>query len=363
MNKLLAKIKLNNNENFGLLIRTFFENFNSENSLNLKDNVADLELLFEVPPKEIIEALSNYEILELNLTKMNSTTEVLEVQKEEVKSKSKEIKSIKKDDAISKSKSKNLTYVDIPKLEELAKVSTSYEDFAYKIAEWLKMDSKIQKFVDITLVCENLENFTWKSIEKALNDKNIKLPEWEKTYIGRKIKENIDNILITPLILFYSIQKYREYSFASTTNNLSDNTSDTSKSNTSMVLTAKQNIKLKSMPKIKEFDLILENIDKTKPIKDRISYVLTPIGLTTLSEELQNQIIELAYTALKKKNVYSDNVFDSSKIPEDKILIVRMSFSRLLNNYIHKYDTNKNIILLDFISDLQPVIMNIDEIS
>ena len=334
MNKLLAKIKLNNNENFGLLIRTFFENFNSENSLNLKDNVADLELLFEVPPKEIIEALSNYEILELNLTKMNSTTEVLEVQKEEVKSKSKEIKSIKKDDAISKSKSKNLTYVDIPKLEELAKVSTSYEDFAYKIAEWLKMDSKIQKFVDITLVCENLENFTWKSIEKALNDKNIKLPEWEKTYIGRKIKENIDNILITPLILFYSIQKYRE-----------------------------QNIKLKSMPKIKEFDLILENIDKTKPIKDRISYVLTPMGLTTLSEELQNQIIELAYTALKKKNVYSVNVFDSSKIPEDKILIVRMSFSRLLNNYIHKYDTNKNIILLDFISDLQPVIMNIDEIS
>ncbi len=77
MNKLLAKIKLNNNENFGLLIRTFFENFNSENSLNLKDNVADLELLFEVPPKEIIEALSNYEILELNLTKMNCKPPVI----------------------------------------------------------------------------------------------------------------------------------------------------------------------------------------------------------------------------------------------------------------------------------------------
>ena len=44
MNKLLAKIKLNDSENFGLLIRTFFENFNSENSLNIKDNVADLVL-------------------------------------------------------------------------------------------------------------------------------------------------------------------------------------------------------------------------------------------------------------------------------------------------------------------------------
>ena len=376
MNKLLAKIKLNDSENFGLLIRTFFENFNSENSLNIKDNVADLVLLFKEPPKQIIESLSNYEILELNLTKIDDITDNFKVQNKktcnknqigfveetnpkikEVKSKSKNFKSIESKGIVTKNKSKNLTSVDISKLEELAKVSVSYTDFAY-----LNMDSKTKIFVDIALVCVNLENFTWKDIKSALNDKSINLPTWEKNYICKKVKENADGLSVAPLTLFYSIQKYHDYTFAPVTIKSSSSTSVPVTSEHSPALDIKQKVKLQCMPEIKEFEAIIETIDKTKPVKERISYVLTPMGLNTLSEELQNQIIEIAFTALKKKNLNSDTIFDGSKIPEDKLLIVRMSFSKLLNNYIMNYDATKNIKLLDFISDLQPVIMLENEI-
>ena len=62
--KIGASVKFGNDEAKGIFIRTFFENFDSKNSLDIDKNVAEIELQFDKnPPKEIIDVIAKNEVV------------------------------------------------------------------------------------------------------------------------------------------------------------------------------------------------------------------------------------------------------------------------------------------------------------
>lgn len=72
MNKFKAKVKFEDCENEIMLIRTFFEFFNSESSITVDKKEAKIEIEYafeEKPPMEIIDAINDCEIIHINYSK------------------------------------------------------------------------------------------------------------------------------------------------------------------------------------------------------------------------------------------------------------------------------------------------------
>lgn len=65
MNKLRAKVKLISKEDSSYLIKAFFQEFNVENSILIKENEATIEFSFDEIPEELIKAIYHCEIIEL----------------------------------------------------------------------------------------------------------------------------------------------------------------------------------------------------------------------------------------------------------------------------------------------------------
>ena len=69
--KFWAKLKLKEEKNADGLIREFFENFNSKSSIVIKGEEAKVEVVFDSePPKELIKAITQYDIVEFNFGKV-----------------------------------------------------------------------------------------------------------------------------------------------------------------------------------------------------------------------------------------------------------------------------------------------------
>lgn len=65
MNKLRAKVKLISKEDSSYLIKAFFQEFNVENSILIKENEATIEFSFDEIPEALIKAIYHCEIIEL----------------------------------------------------------------------------------------------------------------------------------------------------------------------------------------------------------------------------------------------------------------------------------------------------------
>ena len=274
-----------------------------------------------------------------------------------------------------KKETKSEPTINIPKLEEIAKKSNSFEHFAELVAKWLEMDKRKEFFKSLIIVSAEVDKITWKELEKALKNKNVFYTQWDKIWSGQQVSEKLKEYSATMLSFLNVTKKYKEYSFKeveeySTEENSSKQ--DVEKTTTNFeektdkfneTVFPKPRVKMECMPEIKEFEETLASVDKTQPVEERVRYVLGAMGLNNMSVKEQKQIVEIASTAVKKGRMAFDIIFVEANIPIEQTMTVRMTFSKFVNDFVQKYESGKKVKLLTFLSELQKIIMFESEIE
>ena len=274
-----------------------------------------------------------------------------------------------------KKETKSEPTINIPKLEEIAKKSNSFEHFAELVAKWLEMDKRKEFFKSLIIVSAEVDKITWKELEKALKNKNVFYTQWDKIWSRQQVSEKLKEYSATMLSFLNVTKKYKEYSFKeveeySTEENSSKQ--DVEKTTTNFeektdkfneTVFPKPRVKMECMPEIKEFEETLASVDKTQPVEERVRYVLGAMGLNNMSVKEQKQIVEIASTAVKKGRMAFDIIFVEANIPIEQTMTVRMKFSKFVNDFVQKYESGKKVKLLTFLSELQKIIMFESEIE
>ena len=403
MSKLWAKVRFKQEKNAEHLIRTFFQEFNPESSIVVRGREAKLEIVFREPPIAIIEAINHCEVIELNYGKNlkeyaedenangkeendteqevakseNSEQTEQEVTKSEnskltEQPKKKRGRPATKKVETTKEVKNEQTVINIPELEEIAKKATSFEHFAELVAEWLEMDKRKELFTNLVIASAEVDKITWKELEKALKCKNVFYTQWDKVCFGQQVSEKLKKYPATLLAFLKATRLYKEYSFKK-----ADEHFIRENSNVQEVKKKVPNVEEKSekpissdvskmmecMPEIKDFEETLASVDKTQPVEERVRYVLRAMGLDNLNEKEQNQIVEIASTAVKKEKITFDIIFVEANLPVEQTMEVRMKFSKFVNDFVQKYESGKKVKLLTFLSELQKIVMLEDEIE
>ena len=431
MSKFWVKVKFKQEKNAEHLIRAFFQDFNPASSIVVRGKEAKMEIFFREPPMAIIDAINQCEVIELNYGKnlkeykededlqvetendskqrnvgVESSEKIEQTNVESEDSEQPEQTNVESEDSEQseqtnvesgdseqteqpkkkrgrpatkklepKKETKSEPTINIPKLEEIAKKSNSFEHFAELVAKWLEMDKRKEFFKSLIIVSAEVDKITWKELEKALKNKNVFYTQWDKTWSGQQVSEKLKEYSATMLSFLNVTKKYKEYSFKeveeySTEENSSKQ--DVEKTRTNFeektdkfneTVFPKPRVKMECMPEIKEFEETLASVDKTQPVEERVRYVLEAMGLNNMSVKEQKQIVEIASTAVKKGRMSFDIIFVDANIPIEQTMTVRMTFSKFVNDFVQKYESGKKVKLLTFLSELQKIIMFESEIE
>ena len=111
-----------------------------------------------------------------------------------------------------KKETKSEPTINIPKLEEIAKKSNSFEHFAELVAKWLEMDKRKEFFKSLIIVSAEVDKITWKELEKALKNKNVFYTQWDKIWSRQQVSEKLKEYSATMLSFLNVTKKYKEYS-------------------------------------------------------------------------------------------------------------------------------------------------------
>ena len=418
MSKFWVKVKFKQEKNAEHLIRAFFQDFNPASSIVVRGKEAKMEIFFREPPMAIIDAINQCEVIELNYGKnlkeykededlqvetendskqrnvgVESSEKIEQTNVESENSEQPEQTNVESEDSEQteqpkkkrgrpatkklepKKETKSEPTINIPKLEEIAKESNSFEHFAELVAKWLEMDKRKEFFKSLIIVSAEVDKITWKELEKALKNKNVLYTKWDKIWSGQQVSEKLKEYSATMLSFLNVTKKYKEYSFKeveeySTEENSSKQ--DVEKTTTNFeektdkfneTVFPKPRVKMECMPEIKEFEETLASVDKTQPVEERVRYVLGAMGLNNMSVKEQKQIVEIASTAVKKGRMAFDIIFVEANIPIEQTMTVRMTFSKFVNDFVQKYESGKKVKLLTFLSELQKIIMFESEIE
>ena len=342
--KILAKVSLKEEETGGSLIRAFFQNFIPGNKINLTDNEATVELYFDnSPPLEIIEAISNYTKVQLTFTqtsdeqKTEKPVKTSGTQKTEEAVKNPKAQTVKKE-PINRSKShkgNKKPVKNIPILDEFATQASSFDEFIQLVGNWLHLSGKSGLFADLVVAATSASEITWKSLIQ-----NTHANSTDQVALSKAVHQKFPDSSVT-LLPFLSIMKeYKNYSFGQ----------------------SKQS-KMQCMPFIPEFEEALGNIDKTLTVEERVKPLLNVIGLANLSTTEQEDILKLVVTAVQLKELTYRNVFDVLRLPTTYSESNRqMTFSTFINDFLHKH-SNQKVKSIQFLRELQEIIMNDDELT
>lgn len=416
--KFWAKVRFRSEKNAEYLIRAFFKEFNPESSIVIRGEEAKVEIIFnKIPPTEIVEAISHCEMIEFNFGKelgeykedkneqvtlsdessqktepvvkkeetFEQTEQVVEkketfeqaeqvVAKEENSEQTKQSK--KKNDIPVAEKVENTKVADveiviIPQLEEIAKKAKSYEHFTKLVAEWLEMDKRQELFENLLIVATEVEKICWKDLENALKRKGISYSTWDKTKASLQVSEKLKDYSVTMLPLLNSIVQYKDYCFEdgqleknSTEQFYKETVSDVEEVSYKVEETITKNrVRMECMPEIPHFEEILGSVDKTQPIEERVIYVLNAMGWKKKNAQEQKEIFEIANTAVRVGRMAFDIIFLKAKIPMESWVKARMTFSKFINDFVKEYDSEKKVKLLDFLKQLQEIVMYESEID
>ena len=441
MSKFWAKVRIKQDENAEHLIRAFFHDFNPASSIVIRGREAKLEIVFENPPMEIIDAIGHCEVVEMNYgknlkeydedetmldeTENDSEQETVESdnyeqteqetaeseeseQTEQETAESEDSEQTKQETAESedskqteqpkrkrgrqatkkkveptkeaKTESKS-TSISIPELDEIAKKSSSFEDFAKLVAEWLEMDKRQEFFKNLVIVSAETDMITWKELENALMCKNVFYKKGDKVWVSQQVSKKMKEHSVTILPFLQVTRQYKEYPFEqieqvkeqsteeNPTEHATEETVETAENVEEKVegfneeIFPKPRLKMECMPEIKEFEEVLASVDKTQPVEDRVRYVLKAMGLNKLPSKEQKQIIEIASTAVRKERIAVDIISAEANIPTEQAKSARMTFSKFVNDFVQKYESDKKVKLLTFLSELQKIIMFESEIE
>lgn len=374
MNRFLAKVRLKEEETAAYLIEAFFQNFNPESSIVLKEDEVKIEVFFESPPDELIEAIEQCEVIELYCGKFLEEHE----DNENVKLKSdddlkpqasageilNETKLPEVQEKPEKRRSEPNDFPHIPELEAIAQKATSFDNFVTLVAQWIQIGKRQDFFKNMVIASTEVDVVTWKNIENVLNRKKIVFKQYDKLFSSNKISEKMKKYSITLIPFLDILRKYKDYPFnqeketsvgenvsqavnQAPIQNLEEKISDES-------IISKPRIKMECMPEIQEFEETLVSIDKTQAISERVRYVLKAIGLSKLPADQQRQIIEVASIAVKSNEMNLESIFNAYGGEYGE---TRMQFSKLINDYVKTHGGNEKVKILTFLSELQKVIM------
>ena len=431
MSKFWVKVKVKQEKNAEHLIRAFFQDFNPASSIVVRGKEAKMEIVFREPPMAIIDAINHCEVIELNYGKnlkeykededlqvetendskqrnvgVESSEKIEQTNVESEDSEQPEQTNVESENSEQpeptnaenenseqteqpkkkrgspatkklepKKETKSEPTINIPKLEEIAKKSNSFEHFAELVAKWLEMGKRKDFFKNLIIVSAEVDKIKWKELEKALKNKNVFYTKWDKIWSGQQVSEKLKEYSATMLSFLNVTKKYKEYSFKeveeySTEENSSKQ--DVEKTTTNFeektdkfneTVFPKPRVKMECMPEIKEFEETLASVDKTQPVEERVRYVLGAMGLNNMSVKEQKQIVEIASTAVKKGRMAFDIIFVEANIPIEQTMTVRMKFSKFVNDFVQKYESGKKVKLFTFLSELQKIIMFESEIE
>ena len=280
-----------------------------------------------------------------------------------------------KKDPTTKVVKKKPKLANVPELEKIAENATSFEHFVKLVVEWLNLNKRQDFFENLAIASAEVDKISWKELETRLKSKGVTYADWDKIYVSKQISERLKEYSVTILPFLNAIRQYKEYSFGKVETHSEEEISteqateeipqdvEEKAEDSNGNITPKPRVKMECMPEIRKFEETLASVDKTQPVEDRVRYVLNAMGLKQMSVQEQKQIVEIASTALRKEKIDFDVIFVEANIPMDKILEARMIFSKFVNDFVQKYERDKKVQLLIFLSELQSIIMLKDEIE
>ena len=372
MNKCWAKVKFKNTEDSKKLIIAIFHNFDSSSRIKIRDMEATIEIAFREPPMEIISAIADCEVIELNLEncEKSESTQVepknnSEEEKDDFKS-TKKLELQKKDnDKVANkgemSEKENKT-ISISELEEIAKKATSFENFAELVTKWLGFEKREEIFKQLIIASANLDNISWKQLEKKLEDKNITFKSSDKIQVTRQVSKMLKGDNITILAFFNEVVKYKDYQFEKTEEANEEQVEEKAK-NDNEDEKVPSKIEMEYIPKIAILEETLSSLDKAQPVEKRVKQVFETMGLSKLRPEEQEKVIKVASIAIKKKEMEIDSIIVEANIKEEDKNLELLTLSQFINNFVQEYGNGKKVKALDFLSDLQKVIVDESEIE
>ncbi len=409
--KFCAKVRFNGEKNAEQLIRAIFKEFNPQSSIVIREREAEVEIVFEEPPMEIIEAIINCDIIEFSYGKTLEKTEEDERDQDRNEN-SKQFEQVEQVNQIyadaktseqtnqtmaeqiipEKSEILSTENVKIHKLDEFAQSSNSYEEFITSIANWLELKEKQDFFKRVVKAAEQTNKISWRNIREILESNGVIYSTWDEACCSRKVTSKFENsnTKVTILKLIKAIVKYKTQYFNDESRvETEENAEQTEKidqiepveqtEQTEQVVSKEEidtqtksadveivepakRIKMKCMPEIPYFEEVLGKVDKTKSIEERVNYVLTAMGYKKLNDEEQYEVFMIANTAVRLRKMDTDSIILKARIPMEELGIARMTFSRFINDFAKNY-SDKKVKLSDFLKDLQSIVMKESEIE
>ncbi len=353
--KFWAKVKFTSEKNAECLIRSFFKEFNPESSLVIQGQEANVEIIFDKPPVETIQAIAECDLLEFRYGKQlqdsEDETQVLSSKQEAIYEQSAKPEPGNEDKAKKSGKHEQ----EIPELIELANKSNSYEEFVKLVADWLEMGKRKEFFENLLVAANQTKKIIWSNLEAILTANNISYSLWDKVWCTKQVTSKFKNAEnhVTMMKLIKEIAKYKTYKFS----NEELKVSEESPSIIEIIEKTKTKVKMECMPEISNFEEVLAGIDKAQPVEERVKYVLMAMGLNKLNAKDQEGILKIAVTAVELKEISYDEIFKTISIPFESIMLARMTFSTFINDFVATYDQTKKVKLLDFLKDLQTVVI------
>ena len=369
--KIWAKVRFEGAENVECLIRAFFKEFNPESSVTIRGKEGMVEIIFKnQPPMELIEAINRCEVIEFYFGKAlgeysKDETEQVVANEDIYEQTGVEEETLQQEEKPKKKRGRPATknvdsteIVYIPQLEEISKKATSFEHFVKLVAEWLEMGKQQEFFENLVLVGAEVEPmyWNWKEMEKDLKDKNILCSRGDKIRTGRQVSEKLKKYSATIFSLLKTMAQYKDYSFGK---------KQSAENYTEQVtgeITPRNRVKMECMPEIPFFEETLGSVDKTQPIEDRIRHVLTAMGWREKNKQEQQEIFEIANTAIRVRKMDFDSIFLNANISKESSMKARMIFSKFINEFVSEYSDEK-IKVLDFLKQLQEILIYENEIE
>ena len=418
--KIWAKIRFKGEKNAEHLIRAFFKEFNPESSIVIRGREAKVQIVFDKrPPMEMVEAITHCEVVEFYFGKPlgdyeeeepdqvvegeeipQGTDQVVEtdeipqgtdqvVESEEIpqgtdqevdgKKVAQGVDQVVGEEEISQKVEKpkrkigrpaRKEFINIPYLEETAKKATSFEHFAKLVAEWLEMDKRQVLFENLVIVAAEADRVSWKELEEALKNREVLYNQWDRIWCTRQVSEKLKDYSVTILALLSTMAQYKNYSFG---NEQSEEENSTEQAIVGTIteeppvqvkeVVSKNRVKMECMPEIPSFEEVLGSVDKTQPIEDRVKYVLTAMGWNKKNAQEQHEIFEIANTAVRLGRMSFDIIFLKANIPMESSMKARMTFSKFINDFVKEYGSDKRVKLLDFLKEMQEIVMYESEIE
>lgn len=256
----------------------------------------------------------------------------------------------------------------IPEVAKIAQESTSFDDFVEKAMLWVKIEKgHTDYFKAVINAATQVGKISWKHIEAILKRDGIKLNAYSKLRISKSVAAKFQNSKkrVTILKFIKDVVSYKN-AFpnahqAAPVKNAKEATQATS-TKSQQAPTARA--KMHCMPEIKEFEEGLGRIDKTQPVEERVKAVFAAMGMEKTSSEDSQLLLGIANVAVNLKDINFDAIFNNLDIPEQLRTSARMRFSSFLNNFIEKYAPDAHMVkALDFLKDLQKIVMSEQEIS